>query len=44
MSLYDREQKILDILQKYNGVSSFDESKKIIANKAKELVMYGYTI
>lgn len=35
---------ILDILQKYNGVSSFDESKKIIANKAKELVMYGYTI
>lgn len=38
------ESLILDILQKYNGVSSFDESKKIIANKAKELVMYGYTI
>jgi len=35
---------ILDILQKYSQVSDFNESRKIITNKAKELVTYGYTI
>ena len=35
---------ILDILQKYGDISEFNESKKVITNKAKELVTYGYTI
>lgn len=35
---------IIDILNRYGMVSGFDESKKIITTKAKELVTYGYTI
>ena len=35
---------ILNILQRYGNVSEFNESKKVITNKAKELVTYGYTI
>lgn len=38
------DSAILDILQKYSQVSDFNESRKIITNKAKELVTYGYTI
>ena len=38
------DSAIVDILQKYSAVSDFEESKKIIITKAKELVTYGYTI
>lgn len=38
------DSAIVEILKKYSRVSDFYESIKIITNKAKELVTYGYTI
>lgn len=34
---------LLDLLKRYGDVSSFEKSKKVIEQKAKELKFYGYT-
>ena len=38
------DSQLINLLERFEGVSSFTESKKVIKYKAKELKIYGFTM